>query len=142
MMSSRSAKSIVASLIGAGLLLSAGLVRSAHAQDQNQTPTKESGIGNLIVEVKEAETGEPISQARLTLQFEDPPDLSKLKPPKKYFYSAKTNAQGRYKFTSINKGTIHLYVTMERHQSYGKELQFDKDNQVFEVRLKKPQPLL
>jgi len=142
MFSSHSARPIVAILMGAGILLVAGLVRTTHAQNPNQTQTKESGIGSLIVEVRESETGEPISQARLTLQFEEPGDPSKVKFPKKFTYSAKTNAQGRYKFTNINKGTIHLYVTMERHQSFGKELQFDKDNQVFDVKLKKPQPLL
>lgn len=135
-------KLIVANLIAAGVLLSAGLALSAHAQGQNETPTKESGVGNLIIEVRESETGEPISQARLTLQFEEPGDPTRLRPPKKFVYSAKTNAQGRYKFTSINKGPVRLYVTMERHQSYGKELQFDKDNQVIVVKLKKPQPLL
>lgn len=142
MFSSHSARSVIAGLIGAVILLAGGLIQTTHAQNSNQTQAKESGIGSLIVEVKESETGEPISQARLTLQFEEPGDLSKLKPPKKFVYSAKTNAQGRYKFTSIYKGTIHLYVTMEHHQSFGKELQFDKDNQVFEVKLKKPQPLL
>lgn len=140
MFSSHSARPIVAILMGAGILLVAGLVRSTHAQNPNQT--KESGIGSLIVEVRESESGEPVSQARLTLQFEEPGNPSKVKFPKKFSYSAKTNAQGRYKFTNINKGTIHLYVTMERHQSFGKELQFDTDNQVFEVKLKKPQPLL
>jgi hypothetical protein len=131
----------MATLVGAGLLLSAGWLRSAHAQDQN-SPANVSGLGSLIVEVKESETGEPIAQARLTLQFEDPADPSKLKPPHKYSYSAKTNAQGRYKFNDINKGKILLIVTMDRHQSFGKEFLFDKDNQVFEVKLKKPQPLL
>jgi hypothetical protein len=142
MFSSHSARSIVASLMGAGILLAAGLIRTTLAQNPDQTPAKDRGIGSLVVEVKESETGEPISQARLTLQFEEPGDASKVKFPKKFTYSAKTNAQGRYKFTNINKGTIHLYVTMERHQSFGKELQFDKDDQVFEVKLKKPQPLL
>jgi hypothetical protein len=33
-------------------------------------------------------------------------------------------------------------ITATAHQSYGKELQLDQDNQVFEIKLKKPQPLL
>jgi hypothetical protein len=142
MFSSPSARSCVASIIGTGILLSAGLIRVTYAQNPSQTETKERPIGSLIVDVKESETGEPISQARLTLQFQEPGDPSRVKLPKKFTYSAKTNAQGRYKFTNINKGTIHLYVTMERHQSFGKEFEFDKDDQVFEVKLKKPQPLL
>jgi hypothetical protein len=142
MFSSPSARSFVASTIGASILLSATLIRITSAQNTSQPETKERPIGTLIVEVKESETGEPISQARLTLQFQEPGDVTRFRPPKKFAYSAKTNAQGRYKFTNINKGTIHLIVTMERHQSFGKEFQFDKDNQVFEVKLKKPQPLL
>jgi hypothetical protein len=34
-----------------------------------------------------------------------------------------------------------LTVTAPDHQSYGKELQLEKEDQVFEVKLKKPQPL-
>ena len=33
-------------------------------------------------------------------------------------------------------------VTAVHHQAYGKELQLDHDNQVFIVKLKKPQPLI
>ena len=51
-----------ANLIAAGVLLSAGLAYPAHAQGQNETPTKESGVGNLIIEVRESETGEPIAR--------------------------------------------------------------------------------
>jgi hypothetical protein len=35
-----------------------------------------------------------------------------------------------------------LVVTAERHQSFGKEIEVEEDNQVIEVKLKKPQPLL
>jgi hypothetical protein len=35
-----------------------------------------------------------------------------------------------------------LIVTAEHHQSYGKEIELEEDNQVIEVKLKKPQPLL
>jgi len=119
-------------------LLCLGLIRPVRAQ--NQTPDKSPT--NLIVEVKDSETGEPISQARLTLEFEQPGGRGRFGVPKKLVYSAKTNAQGRYKFTDINKGTIHLVVTADRHQSFGKEYELEHDNQVIEVRLKKPQPLL
>lgn len=97
---------------------------------------------SVIVEVKEADTGQPISQARLTLQFRVPGDVSRLRAPKSLSFSAKTNAQGRYKFTNIPKGTIRLLVTAERHQSFGKEFELERDNQVIEVKLRKPQPLL
>jgi len=138
MFSSHSPRFLVAGLVCAGLVLTTELIRPANGQ----TPNPNSGTANLIVEVKDSETGEPISQARLTLQFQEPGDMSRFKPTKKLAYSAKTNAQGRYKFTNINKGTIHLFVTADRHQSFGKEYELTENNQVVEVRLKKPQPLL
>jgi hypothetical protein len=119
-------------------LLCAGVVRSAWAQDQNP----ESSTATVTVVVKDSVTNEPIAQARLTLQFSEPGSIVRFRVPKKHAYSAKTNAQGRYKFTNINKGTIHLLVTADRHQSFGKEYDLEKDNQVIEVKLKRPQPLL
>ncbi len=97
---------------------------------------------NFIVEVKEADTGQPINQAHLTLTFREAGDPAKLKRPKTFSYSAKTNAQGRYRFVDIPKGTVHLFVTAEHRQSYGKEIELEKENQVVEVKLRKPQPLL
>ena len=138
MFSSHFPRFFMAWLVCAGLVLTAELIRPAHGQTQNPN----SGVANLVVEVKDSETGEPISQARLTLQFQEPGDLNKFKPAKKLAYSAKTNAQGRYKFTGINKGTIRLIVTADRRQSFGKEYELTENNQVVEVRLKKPQPLL
>src|SRR5215472_753525 len=95
---------------------------------------------NIMVAVTDAETGKPINQARLTLEFTEPGDPSKLKRSKKLSYSAKTNAQGHYKFPSLPKGTIRLIVTAERHQTFSKEFELEKENQVIEVKLKKPQP--
>jgi hypothetical protein len=138
MFSFRSPRFLVAGLVCASLVLTAELIRPAHGQTQ----APNSDTANLIVEVKDSETNEPISQARLTLQFQVLGDPKRFKPTKKLSYSAKTNAQGRYKFTNINKGTIHIFVTADRHQSFGKEYEFTENNQVFEVRLKKPQPLL
>jgi len=92
---------------------------------------------SFSVVVKEADTGEAISQARLTLTFRQTGKLHRT-----VSYGAKTNAQGRYRFTNIPKGTVHLFVTAERHQSYGKEIDLEEDNQVIEVKLKKPQPQL
>jgi hypothetical protein len=92
---------------------------------------------SVTVVVKEADSGDPISQARLTLTFRQPGKLHRT-----VSYGAKTNPQGRYRFTSIPKGTVRLFVTADRHQSYGKEIELEEDNQVIEVKLKKPQPLL
>jgi len=94
------------------------------------------------VVVKDAETGQPISQAHLTLQFHESGKKFKPKLPKHISYSAKTNAQGRCKFTDIPRDTIRLIVTAERHQTFGKEFELEKENQVIEVALKKPEPLL
>jgi carboxypeptidase family protein len=97
---------------------------------------------SVTVVVKEADTGQPINQAHLTLQFRQPGNPSRLKLPKRLAFSAKTNSQGRYKFTDIPKGTVRLLVTADRHQSFGKDFEVSEDNQVLEVKLKKPQPLL
>jgi hypothetical protein len=94
---------------------------------------------NMTVEVKEADSGQPIANAHLTLQFKEP---RQYRHSKSVAYTAKTNPQGRYKFQDIPKGTIRLIVTSQNHQSFGKDLELTKDNQVFEVKLKKPQPLL
>ena len=97
---------------------------------------------DLTVVVTDAQTGQPINQARLTLEFTEPGDPSKLKRSKKLSYSAKTNAQGHYKFPGLPKGTTRLIVTAERHQTFSKEFELEKEDQVIEVKLKKPQPLL
>jgi hypothetical protein len=114
--------------VGAAILLSCAAGKPAQQQ-----PIPEV---SLTVEVKEADTGDPISQARLTLTFKQ----GRLHRP--VSYSAKTNAQGRYRFTNIPKETVRLLVTADRHQSFGKEFDLEEDNQVIEVKLKKPQPLL
>jgi len=93
---------------------------------------------NVTVLVKDAESGKPINQARLTLQFHEPGKIRH----KLIAYSAKTNAQGRYRFTLIPKGTVRLIVTSEQHQTFSKEFELDENNQVLEVKLKTPQPLL
>ncbi len=115
--------------VGAAILLFCVVCKPAQQQ-----PIPEV---SLNVVVKEAETGDPISQARLTLTFHQQGKLHR-----SITYSAKTNAQGRYRFTNIPKGTVRLLVTAERHQSFGKEIEVEEDNQVIEVKLKKPQPLL
>ena len=120
------------------LLLCTGLslaARADNAKSSEETTT-------MVVVVKEADNGAPISQARITLQFTQPGDVGKLRKSRKLSYSAKTDSQGRCKLPEINKGPIVLIVTADGHQSYGKELQLEKDNQVFEVKLKKPQPLI
>jgi carboxypeptidase family protein len=107
-------------------------------------PTRAESVEttSVYVQVNDAETSQPIYQARLTLQFREPGSKARLKRSKLLAFSAKTNNQGRYRFTSIPKGTVRLIVTSEHHQSFSKEFEIDQDNQELEVKLKKPQPLL
>jgi hypothetical protein len=93
---------------------------------------------NLNVLVRGAENDKPVFQARLTLQFRTPGKGRSNRTT----YSAKTNIQGRYTFTNIPKGSIHLFVTADNHQSYGKQLELEQDNQLIEVKLRRPQPIL
>lgn len=136
MFSSQQTRLFVVAWIASGILFFASITGSTQAQDAtsaNHEPT------NVIVNVREADTGEPVGQAGVTLQFVEPVPFGH---GKKHSYNAKADSQGRCKLFGINKGTIVLMVTAAHHQSYGKELQLDHDNQVFEVRLKKPQPLI
>ena len=116
------------------LVAGGAIARPAPADSTQQT--------NVIVVVKEAETGQPIPNAKLTLQFHAPGNPMKLKRRKLLSFSSKTNLQGRYKFVGVTKGTIRLLVTAERRQSSGQELELEQDDQVIEVKLRKPQPLL
>jgi hypothetical protein len=97
---------------------------------------------NVNVLVKDAASDQPIANAHLTLRFREPRGATPFLRPKTFSFSAKTNPQGRYKFTNIPKGTIHLIVTAERHQTFGQDFELQQDNQLIEVKLKKPQPLL
>jgi len=135
MRSSQHTLHFVAAWVAFSLLLLASLSRSAHAQENqpDNSPT------SMVVIVKESDGGQPISQAHITLEFFEARSLRK---PKKISYNGKTDQAGRCKFTEINKGAIVLTVTSPGHQSYGKELQLANENQVFEVSLKKPQPLI
>jgi hypothetical protein len=119
-------------LVGFGL--AAGLLLCSISDLAAET----NDVTTVNVLVKDAESNQPINQAHLTLQFRMPGKVRS----KMISYSAKTNSQGRYKFTHIPKGTIRLLVTAERHQSYGKEIEIERDNQLIEVPLRKPQPLL
>jgi carboxypeptidase family protein len=128
MFGSNHSRPVIWICIGIVILLS-GVVSNS----SQQPPTPEFSF-NVVV--KEAETGEVISQARLTLTFKSG------KLHRVVSYGAKTNAQGQYRFTNIPEGTVHLFVTAERHQSFGKEIELEQDNQSIEVKLKKPQPQL
>jgi 5-hydroxyisourate hydrolase-like protein (transthyretin family) len=116
-------------LAGAAILFFCGVSNPAQ-----QPPTP---LMSLTIVVKDAVTGDPIAQARLTLTFRQTGRLHR-----SISYDAKTNAQGRYRFTNIPKETVRLLVTADHHQTFGKEIELEEDNQVVEVKLKQPQPLL
>jgi len=102
----------------------------------------ETERSTLHIVVTDAETGKPINQARLTLQFQEPVSKYTFKRSRMISYSAKTNLEGHYRFTGIPLGTVRLLVTSERHESYGKDIEINKDDQEIDVKLKNPQPLL
>jgi len=135
MLSSQHTKFVVALWVAASLLLIASSTAPAQGAKPNSATT------NMTVTVRDSDTDQPISQAHITLQFTAPGGPSRFGKSQRISYNAKTDSQGRCKFMDINKGTIILTVTAPDHQTYGKELQLEKDNQVFEVKLKKPQPL-
>jgi hypothetical protein len=117
-------------LLGAGLWMAL----PARADDAERA--------TVTVLVKEAESDQPVAFARLTLQYREEGSKLKLKRGKTISLSAKTNPQGRYKFTNIPKGTIRLMVIADQRQTFGQEFELEQDNQLIEVKLRKPQPLL
>ena len=109
---------------------------------QPMLKAEETERSTLHIVVTDAETGKPINQARLTLLFQEPVSKYKFKRSRPVSYSAKTNLEGHYRFTGIPLGTVRLLVTSERHESFGKDIEINKDDQEIDVKLKKPQPLL
>jgi len=106
---------------------------------QSQAPPPEPIT--LTVLVTDAQTSKPISQARLTLTFVQPKE-GQLGRAHTLSFSAKTDAQGRYRFPYIPPGNVTLMVTDEHHQTFGKQFEVNKDHNTLDVKLKPPQPLL
>ncbi|MBI4166118.1 MAG: carboxypeptidase regulatory-like domain-containing protein [Acidobacteria bacterium] len=118
------------------------LVSSAAFWNATAARAEDPEIFSVNVLVKDAKSDEPIAFARLTLQYRQEGSKFKLKRGKTVSLSAKTNLQGRYKFVNIPKGTIRLMVIADRRQTFGQEIELDEDNQLIEVKLRKPQELL
>ena len=135
MLQTRGNKQLVLGLCFAGLLFLLVFQPPAWGGD---SPERTS----VNVLVKDTASDQPIANARLTLRFREPGGKARFGRDKTLSFTAKTNPAGRYKFTNIPKGTIHLIVTAERHQSFGQDFELEQDNQLIEVKLKKPQPLL
>jgi hypothetical protein len=120
------------------LSLATGLAVPFTWAGQTQAPPEPI---TLTVIVNDAESGKPISQARLTLTFVQPKE-GQFGRAKTLSYSAKTDGQGRYRFQYIPPGNVVLMVTDDHHQSFGKQFAVDKDHSTLQVKLKPPQPLV
>ena len=92
------------------------------------------------VQVNDAKTGEPIFQAHLTLRYRVQGGF--MRRSKIISYTAKTDKNGKTQFPVVPKGTITLMVTAPDHNTFGKEFDITKDNQLIEVKLQKPHEVL
>jgi len=92
------------------------------------------------VQVNDAKTGEPVYQARLTLRFRQHGGL--LRRSKIISYTSKTDKNGKGQFPVVPLGAVTLMVTAPDHNTFGKEFEITKQNQLIEVKLQKPHPML
>ena len=92
------------------------------------------------VQVNDAQTGDPIYQARLTLRFREPGRF--MRRSKIISYTSKTDKNGKAQIPVVPLGTITLMVTAPDHNTFGKEFEITKQNQNIEVKLQKPHPVL
>lgn len=97
-------------------------------------------VTTVHVQVTDAQTGKPIYQARLTLRFREPGRF--MRHSKIISYSSKTDPKGKGIFPLVPMGTVVLMVTAPNHNTFGKEFQITKKNQLIEVKLQKPHPVL
>src|SRR5208337_3430059 len=89
--------------VGAAILL---FCRVSEPAQQQSIPVPEF---SFTVVVKEAATGDHISQARLTLTFRRTGKLHRT-----VTYGSKTNSQVRYRFTYASTGALRFIVTADR----------------------------
>ena len=97
-------------------------------------------ITTVHVQVKDAQTGKPIYQAQLTLRFRKQGGF--MRHAKIISYSAKTDKEGKGQFPVVPMGMVVLMVTAPNHNTFGKEFKITKQNQLIEVKLQKPHPVL
>lgn len=114
------------------ILMANDILFPGRAQARNQPP-----VTNVIVLVSDAQTNKPVFQARLTLEFRDPES----RRGKTISFTAKTDLQGKYRFTFIPMEPVLLLVTDPNHQTFGKQFQITRQNQLLKVSLRRPQPL-
>lgn len=94
----------------------------------------------IHVLVKDAETSKPIYQAHLTLRFRQQGGF--LRRSKIISYTSKTDMKGMGVFPVVPMGMVTLMVTAPNHNTFGKEFKITKTNQLIEVKLQKPHPVL
>ena len=94
----------------------------------------------IHVLVKDAKTGDPIYQAHLTLRFRQPGGF--LKRSKVISYTGKTDKKCRCSFPLVPTGEVTLMVTAPDHNTFGKIFEINKNNQLLEVQLRPPHPVL
>lgn len=90
--------------------------------------------------VKDSTTGEPVYQAHLTLRFREHGGI--LHRSKIISYTSKTDKDGKGQFPVVPMGTVTLMVTAPDHNTFGKEFEITEENQLIEVKLQKPHPVL
>lgn len=104
-------------------------------------PAKSPDLITVTVVVTDAESGQPINQAQLTLVFTQPGER-RTSRAKTLTFSAKTDIHGRGRFLDIPEGDVRLLVTHEHHQTFGKDFEVSKEASTLQVKLKQPQPVL
>lgn len=97
-------------------------------------------ITTVNVQVNDAKTGEPIYQAHLTLRYREQGGF--MRRSRIISYTAKTDKNGKGQFPVVPMGSITLMVTAPDHNTFGKEFEISKDNQLIKVELQKPHEVL
>ena len=100
----------------------------------------EAQLTTVHVQVKDAQTGKPIYQAQLTLRFRKPGGF--MRHTQIISYTSKTDKEGKGLFPVVPLGTVVLMVTAPNHNTFGKEIKITKQNQLVQVKLQKPHPVL
>ncbi|TAM80535.1 MAG: carboxypeptidase regulatory-like domain-containing protein [Acidobacteria bacterium] len=92
------------------------------------------------VQVNDAKTGDPIFQAHLTLRYRVQGGF--MRRTRIVSYTAKTDKDGKTQFPVVPRGTITLMVTAPDHNTFGKEFEITRDNQLIDVKLQRPHEVL
>ncbi len=92
----------------------------------------------LQVEVKTL-SGKPIERASVVMQYGGR-SIKKLGKKAITHWETRTNQEGVARFPSIPQGKVQLMVIAKGYQTFGQELEINKEEQTVEVKLNPPQP--